>query len=165
MNKAQELTDAAKASAKALLDFLARQAQQVASLVVKKPKSPALSWDSIIDDCFPDKKHVHVGKASPAAHDLPELNPQLALLPPALIDELIEAIQRNSMDEIPSIRLYEKLFECEVKIMNGHVHFYKVGVETFDFTVLKSRLLNKLTEHKRLLVRSRSQTTPTSSAA
>jgi hypothetical protein len=157
MNKAQELTDAAKASAKALLDFLARQAQQVASLVAKKPKGPALSWDSIIDECFPGKKHVHVRTAAPAAPDLPELNPQLALLPPELIDELIDGIQRNSMDEIPVIRLYEKLFECEVKIMSGHVHFYQVGLETFDFTVLKSRLLDKFTEHKQLLVRSRSQ--------
>lgn len=100
---------------------------------------------------------MHVRTVAPVVPDLPELNPQLALLPPELIDELIEGIQRNSMDEIPVIRLYEKLFECEVKIMSGHVHFYQVGLETFDFTVLKSRLLDKFTEHKQLLVRSRSQ--------
>jgi hypothetical protein len=151
MNKAQEFTEAAKASAKTVLDFLVHQSQQVARLVGKKPKGPSLSWDSIIDECFPGKQHAHVSNGASALAKRPELNRQLALLPPEIIDELMEGVRANTMDEIPMIRLYEKLYECEVKILRGHVHFYQANKETFDYAALKLRVLGKFSEHKQHL--------------
>jgi hypothetical protein len=61
------------------------------------------------------------------------------------------------MDEIQAIRLYEKLFDCEVQILRGHVHFYKStsnkNEETIDYSTLISRLLQMFVEHKEIVAR------------
>jgi len=83
----------------------------------------------------------------------------LAQLPIEIFDELFSRIQKNIVDEIQALRLYEKLFDCEIQIMRGHVHFYKcthpASEETIDYTTLISRLIQLFTEHQEITSRQR----------
>lgn len=157
MKPNQDLTTTVKEAAETLADFLARQAQQLVKLVTKPPKKPALSWESILGEGYLDKPRRPAPPLAPLEVGLPHLDPQLALLPPEILDKLVERIQRNVIDEVQAMRLYEKLYECEVQILQGHVHFYEVtsekDSETIDYTALKERLLKKFVDHKQLAAR------------
>ena len=151
MKKSQDLAEIVKETAETVVDYITKQAKQVAKMVSKKPKARALSWDKIMDDCFPARPHGGQAKAVPNAK-LPEANEQLALLSPEIFEELHSRIEANKMDEVLCIRLYESLHDCEVQIIRSHVHLYqstsKSGSETFDFAVLRGRLLKQFSDHR-----------------
>ena len=155
MINAQETVVFVRKSAKNAANALNRQVQQIVRLVTKQPKKPPLSWESIIGE-FPYKKTrtPAIAKTSKIPQ-LPEVNQQLAQLPQETFDELLNQIQMNTLDEIQALRLYEKLFDCEVLILRGHVHFYKCKSknkeETIDYTALTSRLIQLFLEHKRMI--------------
>lgn len=155
MKKQPEFADIIQTTAETVVNFFTRQAQHLARLVRKKPKKPALSWDAIIDEGLAKKRRPHAAIESDLSLKLPEINQQLALLPPGIIEELISRIESNTIDEVQAIRLYEKLCECEVQIIRGHVHFYKSssdsGTENIDYTILKNRLLQKFVDHQQLV--------------
>lgn len=155
MKKQPEFADIIQTTAEAVVNFFTRQAHQLARLVRKKPKKRTLSWDAIIDEGLTQKRRTHTTLESDLNLKLPEINQQLALLPPGIIEELISRIEANTIDEVQAIRLYEKLCECEVQIIRGHVHFYKSssdnGTENIDYTILKNRLLQKFVEHQQLV--------------
>jgi hypothetical protein len=157
MNKPkQDLAAIVNEAAETLASFVARQAQQLVKLVTKPPKKPALSWDSILGERLTNRPRK-LAPDGAADAGLPELDPQLALLPPEILDKLVDRIQRNVIDEVQAMRLYEKLYECEVQILRGHVHFYVVTSdkqsETIDYTALKERLLKKFSDHRQLAAR------------
>jgi hypothetical protein len=156
MKKSQDLTEIVKETAETVVDYITKQAKQVAKMVGKKPKARALSWDKIMDDCFPARPHGGQAKAAPNAK-LPEANQQLSLIPPEIFEELHSRIEANKMDEVLCIRLYESLHDCEVRIIRSHVHLYecttKKGSETIDFSLLRARLLNKFAEHRQFVQR------------
>jgi len=154
MKSEQDLVSAIRAASEKVVDYLSIQAERVVILVSKRPKKPALSWEQIIDECFPAKPHVsHVSSDAPS-QKLPEVDQQLAMIPSEMFEELLGRIQMNSLDEIQMIRLYEKLSRSDVLIVHGHVHFYKSssekGVETIDYETLKARVLEKFILHKKL---------------
>lgn len=155
MKKHPEFADIIQTTAETVVGFFTRQAQQLARLVQRKPKKRTLSWDAIIDESLAKKRHAPAALESELNLQLPEINQQLALLPPGIIEELISRIELNTIDEVQAIRLYEKLYECEVQIIRGHVHFYKSnsenGSENIDYTVLKNRLLQKFVDHQQLV--------------
>ena len=155
MNKQPDITDIIQNTAETVVHFFKRQAQQLARLVRNKPKKHTLNWEAIIDENLAQKRHAPAAVESEFKLKLPEINQQLALLPPGVIEELMSRIALNTIDEVQAIRLYEKLCACEVQIIRGHVHFYKsstdAGSETIDYTMLKSRLLQKFTEHQELV--------------
>lgn len=155
MKNAQETVVFVKKTAKTAANALNRQVKQIVRLVTKQPKKPPLSWESIIGE-FPYKKtHTPAIAKTSRLPQLPEVNQQLAQLPPEAFDELLKQIQMNTLDEIQAIRLYEKLFDCEVLIQRGHVHFYncksKKKEETIDYTALTSRLIKIFLEHKEII--------------
>lgn len=61
---------------------------------------------------------------------------------------LIAQLQKNALDEIVVVELYEKFFGCKVKIINGWVNSYAVqsGKKAIhlDFVKLKSRIIEHL---------------------
>ena len=61
---------------------------------------------------------------------------------------LIEQLQKNALDEIVVVELYEKFFGCKVKIINGWINSYAVqsGKKAIhlDFVKLKSRIIEHL---------------------
>jgi len=151
----QDFVGIIKAKAETVIEFFFHQTQQFIRLISKKPKPPALSWEKIIEDCFPEKPQVHISGNALPMQKLPEVNEQLALIPSEIFKELLGKILTNSLDEVQVIRLYEKLYRADVLIVRGHVHFYQSstdkGVETIDFETLKNRVLEKFIQHKQLL--------------
>ena len=155
MKNLQEVTVLVKESTEIVLEVLNRQVKRIVRIVTKQPKKPPLSWESIIgDDGY---KKINRSALAKTTHlpELPEVNQQLAQLPPDVFNELLRRIQMNMVDEIQLIRLYEKLFDCEVQILRGHVHFYKCSgkkdSETIDYTTLTSRLIQLFLEHKEVM--------------
>lgn len=157
MKNTQEAIALVHKTVETVVDALNRQVKQIIRLVTKQPKKPPLSWESIIGEDAYHKKHAHAVSKSANLPELPELNQLLAELPPDIFNELLRRIQMNLIDEIQAIRLYEKLFECEVQILRGHVHFYKCSTqkdfETIDYTTLTSRLTQLFLEHKAIIGR------------
>jgi hypothetical protein len=157
MKPAQEIPRIVKNFATSVADVLHQQVNQLMQLVTKQPKKPPLSWDSIIGDGLSGKaKNSATVVIHPTvAPELPEVHQKLAQLPPEIFDELFRRIQMNIVDEVQAIRLFEKLFICEIQILRGHVHFYKCtnekNQETIDYTTLTGRLLQLFTEHKQLV--------------
>jgi hypothetical protein len=155
MKSNQDLVSIIKAKAETVIEYFFIQTRHFVRLISKKPKRPVLSWEKIIEECFPDKPHVHVSEHALPKQNLPEVNQQLALIPLEIFAELLSKIQKNSLDEIQIIRLYEKLCRSDVLIVRGHVHFYQSttdkGVETIDYETLKNRVLEKFIQHKQLL--------------
>jgi hypothetical protein len=157
MKPVQELAGYVKENAEIVLNALNRQVEQIVRLVTKPPKKPPLSWESIIGEGLSGKANAPVVVRAVVVPELPEANQQLMQLPTEIFDELLRRIQKNIMDEIQAIRLYEKLFDCEVQILRGHVHFYKStsnkNEETIDYSTLISRLLQMFVEHKEIVAR------------
>lgn len=156
MRTLQELSVIAKKTTEKAVDAAKLQVQKIVYLLIKPPKKPPLSWESIIGEGFAHKANAYAAKgAVPPA--LPKVNQRLAQLPQEVFDELFRRIQKNAVDEIQVIRLYEKLLDCEVKIVRGHVHFYQCttnkGEETIDYTTLISRLLQLFAEHTEVIAR------------
>ena len=155
MKNAQEAVVFVRKTAETVIDTLNNQVKEFLRLVTKQPKKPPLSWESIIGE-FPYKKqNVSAIVKTSKRLELPEVNQQLIQLPQEAFDELLRQIQMNMLDEIQAIRLYEKLFDCEVRILRGHVHFYKCKSnkkeETIDYTALTSRLIQLFVEHRELI--------------
>jgi hypothetical protein len=157
MKPVQELASYVKENAEIVLNALNRQVEQIVRLVTKPPKKPPLSWESIIGDALSGKANAPVLAKAVVLPELSEANRQLMQLPMEIFDELLRRIQKNIIDEIQAIRLYEKLFDCEVQILRGHVHFYKStsykNEETIDYTTLISRLLQMFEDHRDLVAR------------
>jgi|Laugresp1bdmlbsn_1035097.scaffolds.fasta_scaffold55432_1 hypothetical protein len=155
MKPVQDLSRFVDETAEIVVNSFKRQIRFFVRLVAKQPKRPALSWESIIDECFPVKPIQLQVVETVKAEELPLANYQLAQLPPEIFDELLRRIQKNIVDEIKLIRLYEKLFECEVKIQRGHVHFYQCTSntleETIEYTELISRLEQLFLDHKKIV--------------
>lgn len=155
MKPAQEIPRIVKETAEMVVDTFHRQVKQFVQLVTKQPKKPPLSWESIIGDGFAEKPKARVVSPTVVVPDLPEVNQKLAQLPPEIFNELFRRIQMNIVDEVQAIRLFEKLFNCEIQILRGHVHFYKCtsdkSEETIDYTTLTGRLLQLFTEHRELM--------------
>ena len=155
MKNAQEAVVFVRKTAETVIDTLNNQVKEFVRLVTKQPKKPPLSWESIIGE-FPGKKpNVSAIVKTSKRLKLPEVNQQLIQLPQEAFDELLRQIQMNMLDEIQAIRLYEKLFDCEVRILRGHVHFYKCqsnkNEETIDYTTLTGRLIQLFLEHKEMI--------------
>jgi hypothetical protein len=153
MKPVQALSHFIEETAENLVHVFKRQIRYFVRLVTKQKKRHALSWENIIDECFP-LKPIQLDVAGKAnAEELSQANYHLAQLPQEIFDELLRRIQKNIVDEIQIIRLYEKLFNCEVKILRGHVHFYKCTSdkfeETIDYTKLISRLEQLFKDHKK----------------
>ena len=152
MKPVQELSVFVKETAIIVLDAFNRQVKQFVRLVKRQPRKPPLSWESIIGESFPEKTHKREFARPGLAPELHEVKQQLAELPQEIFNELLHRIQKNTIDEIQAIRLYEKLFDCDVQIVRGHVHFYKCTnskkEETIDYTMLISRLIQLFTAHK-----------------
>jgi hypothetical protein len=159
MKSTQDLSEFVNKTAEIVVDAINRQVKQFVRLVTKAPKKPPLAWDQIIGDSLLQKAPAHAALNQDAASELPEANQQLAQLPIEIFDELFNRIQKNIVDEIQALRLYEKLFDCEIQIMRGHVHFYKcthpASEETIDYTTLISRLIQLFTEHQEITSRHR----------
>lgn len=157
MKPVQEIAGYVKENAEIVLEAFSRQVEQFVRLVTKPPKKPPLSWETIIGEGLSGKANAHVVAKVVVVPELPEANQLLLQLPTEIFDELFRRIQKNIIDEIQAIRLFEKLFDCEVQILRGHVHFYKCtsdkNVETIDYTMLISRLLQMFLEHKEILAR------------
>jgi len=155
MKNVQEVAVILKETVDSVVDAFNRQVKQVVRLVTKQPKKPPLSWESIIGEDGYKKTKKHIGVQEAGLTELPEVNQQLAQLSSEVLNELLRRIQMNIIDEIQAIRLYEKLFDCEVQILRGHVHFYKCssdkGPETIDYTTLTSRLIGLFIEHRELV--------------
>jgi hypothetical protein len=154
MKNTQEAVVFIRKTAETVVDRVNHQVKQIVRLVTKQPKKPPLSWESIIGE-FPSKSRMPVVVKSSKRLELPEVNQQLVQLPQETFDELLGQIQMNTLDEIKAIRLYEKLFDCEIRILRGHVHFYKCKrhkkEETIDYTTLTGRLLQLFIEHKEII--------------
>ena len=154
MKNTQEVVVFIRKTAETVVDRVNHQVKQIVRLVTKQPKKPPLSWESIIGD-LPGKSHRSAIVKSSKRLELPEVNQQLVQLPQETFDELLGQIQMNTLDEIKAIRLYEKLFDCEIRILRGHVHFYKCKrhkkEETIDYTTLTGRLLQLFIEHKEII--------------
>jgi hypothetical protein len=152
MKTVQEISEFVKETTDSVVDAFKRQVTQFVRVLTKQQKKPPLSWETIIGDNFPEKTHRREFARSDLAPELPEIKQQLAELPQEIFDELLRRIQKNIIDEIQAIRLYEKLFDCEVQIVRGHVHFYKCThdktEETIDYTMIISRLIQLFTEHQ-----------------
>lgn len=157
MKNAQETVVFVRETAKTAANALNRQVKQIVRLVTKQPKKPPISWEIIIGEFPYKKKKPSAFTNTSRLPQLPEVNQQLAQLPQETFEGLLKQIQLNTLDEIQAIRLYEKLFDCEVLILRGHVHFYKCKSknkeETIDYTALTSRLIQLFLEHKEILNR------------
>lgn len=157
MKPVQELSGFVKQNAEVVVDAINRQVQKIVRWVTKPPKKPPLSWESIIGEGLSGKPNAHVVVRTVVVPELPQANQLLLQLSTEIFDELFRRIQKNIIDEIQAIRLYEKLFDCEVQILRGHVHFYKCtsskDEETIDYTTLISRLLLMFEEHRALVTR------------
>jgi hypothetical protein len=159
MRTLQELSVIAKLTTVKAVNTAKLQVQKIVRLLIKPPKKPPLSWESIIGEGFPQKTNTYAARnaVSPA---LSKVNQRLAQLPQEVFDELFRRIQNNAIDEIQAIRLYEKLLDCKVKIVRGHVHFYlcttNKGEETIDYSTLISRLLQLFVEHTEVIAHSSS---------
>ena len=159
MKPTQDLSEFVNKTAEVVIDAINRQVKQFVRLVTKQPKKPPLAWDQIIGDSLLQKPPADGTVNKDALSELPEANQQLAQLPQEIFDELFSRIQKNIVDEIQALRLYEKLFDCEIQILRGHVHFYKCThptlEETIDYTTLTSRLIQLFTEHQEITSRQR----------
>lgn len=157
MKPVQELSGFVKQSAEIVVEAINRQVKQMVRLVTKPPKKPPLSWESIIGERPPGKANAHAVVRTVVVPELPQANQLLMQLATDIFDELFRRIQKNIIDEIQAIRLYEKLFDCEVQILRGHVHFYKCtsdkDEETIDYTTLISRLRQMFEEHREMVAR------------
>jgi hypothetical protein len=153
MKPTQDLSRFVEETAEIVVSAVKRQIRYFVRLVTKQPKRPALSWESIIDECLPVKPIQLQVVETANAKELSQANYQLTQLPQEIFDELLRRIQKNIVDEIQVIRLYEKLFDCEVKILRDHVHFYKCTSdkleETIEYTELISRLEQLFKDHKK----------------
>jgi hypothetical protein len=141
----------AKDAAEFVVKAFYLQVERLVRLVTKPPKKPPLSWDSIIGETqYKDKRSSVIANKQNLGL-LPKTNWQLLELPTDIFEELLRRLQANLIDEIQAIRLYEKLFDCEVLILRGHVHFYQctndVKKETIDYSTLCSRLIQLFLEH------------------
>ena len=155
MKSVKDVSEIIKDTAEHVVEALTRQVNQLVLLVTKQPKKPPLSWESIIGE-YGNKKTTKVVVAKTSnLRALPLVNQQLAQLPIEIFEELFYKLQKNTLDEIQIIRLYEKLFDCEIQILRGHVHFYtcirKKTKETIDYTALTSRLIQLFVDHKKIL--------------
>ena len=69
-------------------------------------------------------------------------------LTPEARKSLIGDLQKNSIDEVILIRIYERFFDCDVQIVNGHIHTYECKFDThtatLDYPTLKDDLLKAL---------------------
>lgn len=157
MKPAQEISEFVNKTAEIVVDTINRQVKQFVRLVTKPAKKPPLAWDQIFDNSLLGKNLAHTAVPKDAISELPEVNQQLAQLPLEIFDELFSRIQKNIVDEIQALRLYEKLFDCEIQILRGHVHFYKcthhTSEETIDYSTLISRLIQLFTQHKEITAR------------
>lgn len=154
MKNVQEAVVFVRSNAEIAVDALNRQVKKIVRLVTKQPKKPPPSWESIIGEFSSQQTNTPTVTKTSKLPELPEVNQQLAQLPPEAFHELLRQIQLNTLDEIQAIRLYEKLFKCEVRILRGHIHFYKCTTnkneETIDYTELTSRLIKLFIEHKEM---------------
>lgn len=157
MKKVEDLPKLVKDVAVVVVEALKRQAKQVVRLVTKKPKKAPLSWESIIGDAFTERSVKPVVAKSGIVAGLAPVNQKLAQLPQDIFDDLLVRIQKNNVDEIEAIRLYEKLFDCEIRILHGHIHTYRCmghkSEETIDFATLTSRLIKLFIEHQDIVRR------------
>lgn len=157
MKSVQEMAAAARKTVEVVVETLSCQFKNAVRLLSKQPKTPPLSWESIIGEEFSARPHQHVAIPKIVANELPEVNLKLAQLPFDVFEELLRRLQKNVVDEVQAIRLYEKLFDCEVLILRGHVHFYRCrtekGEETIDYTELTGRLIGLFAEHKEIVLR------------
>lgn len=157
MKNGQDIVGLAVKATEVVVDAINFQIKKIVRLLSKEPKKPPLSWESIIGSCFPEAPHKHVVAHSRVDAALPEVNQQLAQLEPEIFEELLRRIQKNAIDEIQMIRMYEKLCACEIQILRGHVHFYKSTsgqtTETIDYTTLMNRLIQQFEDHKKLVAR------------
>ena len=155
MKSVKDVSGIIKETSEVVVEAFNRQVKQVVRLVTKPPKKPPLSWESIIGD-EGNKKATKVVVADTAnLPALPLVNQQLAQLSVEIFEELLHGLQRNTLDEIQAIRLYEKLFDCEIQILRGHIHFYKcIGKkiqETIDYTTLTNRLIQLFIDHTKIV--------------
>lgn len=154
MKKVQDAVIFVRSNAEILVDALNSKVKKIVRLVTKQPKKPSPSWESIIGEFSYQKNNTPTKTKTLKRPELPEVNQQLAQLPPEAFHELLRQIQLNILDEIQAIRLYEKLLNCEVRILRGHMHFYKCVTnkkeETIDYTELTSRLIKLFIEHKEM---------------
>ncbi len=69
-------------------------------------------------------------------------------LTPLARKSLIGDLQKNTIDEVILIRIYERFFDCTVQIVNGHIHTYECKFDThtaiLDYSTLKDDLLKAL---------------------
>lgn len=155
MKPIQEMSEFVKETAASLVHAFNNQVKKLVQLVTKQPKKPPLSWESIIGEGFSKQTHKRQAVQTAIAPELPEVNQQLAELPQDIFEELFRRIQKNIVDEVQAIRLYEKLFGCDIQILRGHVHFYKCtsdkDEETIDYTTLISRLTQLFQDHKAII--------------
>lgn len=131
------------------------QVERAVRLVKKPPKKAPISWDSIIGEDAHRKTRKSGAANSQDLATLSKTNRLLLELPIEVFEELLRRIQANLIDEIQAIRMYEKLFDCEVLILRGHVHFYQCTdhekKETIDYTTLSGRLIQLFLEHQRAI--------------
>jgi len=155
MKTVKDVSEIIKETSEVVVEAFNRQVKQVVRLVTKPPKKPPLSWESIIGDDGSKKTPKVVVANTANLPALPLVNQQLAQLSNEIFDELLNRLQKNTLDEIQTIRLYEKLFDCEIQILRGHVHFYtcirKKTKETIDYTTLTSRLIQLFVEHRKIV--------------
>ncbi len=152
MSKLNKVFFFVKEVAELMVNAFNLQVERAVRLVKKPPKKAPISWDSIIGEDAHRKTRKSGAANSQDLATLSKTNRLLLELPIEVFEELLRRIQANLIDEIQAIRMYEKLFDCEVLILRGHVHFYQctdsAKKETIDYSTLSGRLIQLFLEHQ-----------------
>ena len=69
-------------------------------------------------------------------------------IPPDKILELIDLLEKNQLDEMLLLRIYEKIYSCEVTIIHAHIDTYQCDfgktTELLDYATLLADLIKAL---------------------
>jgi hypothetical protein len=69
-------------------------------------------------------------------------------IPQGKVKELIGLLEQNQLDEIMLMRVYEKIFSCEITIVPAHINTYRCNYgqedQLLDYPTIRADLLNAL---------------------
>jgi Protein of unknown function (DUF2892) len=109
--------------------------------------TPKVRTRTPLDFSFPEDKKKPLAtrpKRAPPPHRY-ELEKEI---PKNKINELIELLEHNQLDEILLLRVYEKIYSCEITIIPAHINTYLCdfgkNTQLLDYATMHSDLLSAL---------------------